>query len=139
MERADRIRLSVSAMTERITEYSLSASSLISLYSSCGTSLVAPSLRKGTSHGASDFLSDDSSKRNIHLLSRGGTERCAYDSLVAWASVFVADVRAVIRPAVRSLSPRGARLSGFRSQRLAGSENICVHVRSLRGDYESFH
>ncbi len=46
-------------------------------------------------------------------------------------ALFIADVRASVRPAFRSLSPGRARLSGLRTQRLAGPEKIRVYVRSL--------
>ena len=38
-----------------------------------------------------------------------------------------------------SLSPRRARLPGLRTQRLAGPEEVRVHVRPLRRDHESLH
>ena len=45
--------------------------------------------------------------------------------------------RAAALSAFRSLSPGSARLSGLWPQRLAGRENIRVHVRSLRRDHQS--
>src|SRR6476619_130740 len=41
-------------------------------------------------------------------------------------------MRASLRPFIRQLSSRRAGLSGLRTQRLAGSEKIRVHVRSHR-------
>src|SRR5437762_8820994 len=95
--------------------------------------------RQGTSHGTPDFLSNDKDRWALHLLSRDRPERGAHDSPVARTPVFIADVRASLRPAFGSLSSRRARLPRFRTQRLAGSEKIRVHVRSLRRDHESLH
>jgi hypothetical protein len=55
---------------------------------------------------------------------RGRPERRANASPAARTSLFVADVRAALRPAFRSLSPGRARLPGLRTQRLAGPEKF---------------
>src|SRR5213083_2490065 len=95
--------------------------------------------RKGRSHGTPDFLSHDTGRWALHLLQRGRSERRAYAAPVARTSLFIADVRAFLRPAFRSLSPCRARLPGLRTQRLAGPEKIRVYVRSLRPDHEALH
>src|SRR5438067_4570058 len=95
--------------------------------------------RKGRSHGTPDFLSHDTGRWALHLLQRGRSERRAYAAPVARTSLFIADVRAFLRPAFRSLSPCHARLPGLRTQRLAGPEKIRVYVRSLRRDHESLY
>src|SRR5689334_11239419 len=94
---------------------------------------------KRTSRGASNLLSHHIGGWCFDLLQGGWLERRTDASLVARTAVFLADVRATIRAAVRSLSPRRARLPGLRTQRLAGPETIRVHVRSLRRDHESLH
>jgi hypothetical protein len=68
-----------------------------------------------------------------------GPKRCADASPAARTSLFIADVRASLRPAFRSVSPCRARLPGLRTQRVAGPEKICVYVRSLRRGHESLH
>src|SRR5438067_1116573 len=98
-------------------------------------SIALPSPRKGTSHGTPDFLSHDTDRWALHLLQRGWPEGCADDSLFARIAIFVADVRAAVRPAFRSLSPRRAGLPGLWAQRLAGSKKIRVYVRSPRRDH----
>src|SRR6266581_4753457 len=95
--------------------------------------------KKGTFHGTPDFLSHDTDRWALHLLPRGWSQRRAGASPTARTSLFIADVRAALRPAFRSLSPCRARLPGLRTQRLAGPENIRVYVRSLRRDHESLH
>src|SRR5437867_8807739 len=95
--------------------------------------------RKGRSHGTPDFLSHDTGRWALHLLQRGRPERRADASPAARTSLFIADVRASLHPAFRSLSPCRARLPGLRTQRLAGPEKIRVYVRSLRRDHESLH
>ena len=52
-------------------------------------------------------------------------------SPAARTALVIANVRAALRPALRSLSPGRARLPWLRTQRLAGPEEIRVHVRSL--------
>src|SRR4029077_12611598 len=94
---------------------------------------------KGTSRGASHVLSRYTGGWSFDLLQRGRPERRTGTSPAARTAVFLADVRATVRPAVRSLSPGRARLPGLRTQRLAGPETIRVHVRSLRRDHESLH
>src|SRR5207244_3382568 len=66
-------------------------------------------------------------------------ERRADASPAARTSVIIADVRAALRPAFRSLSPCRARLPRLWTQRLAGPEKIRVYVRSLCRDHESLH
>src|SRR5258708_13303789 len=102
-------------------------------------SIAGKSRRKGTSHGTPDFLPQDTDRWAFHFLQRGRAERRTDASPAARTSLIIADVRASVRPAFRSLSPCRARLPGLRSQRLAGPENIRVYVRSLRRDHESFH
>ncbi len=94
-------------------------------------SIAVPDAGKGTSHGTPDFLSHDTGRWALHLLPRGRPERRADDSPAARTSLFVANVRAALRPAFRSLSPGRARLPRLRTQRLAGSEKIRVYLRSL--------
>ena len=57
----------------------------------------------------------------------------------ARTSLFIANVRAALRPAFRSISPHRAGLSGIRTQRLAGSEKIRLHLRSHCRNHESLH
>src|SRR5438270_12652906 len=102
-------------------------------------SIARPIRRKGTSHGTPDFLSHHPDRWALHLLQRGRPEKRADTSSAARTSFFIADVRASLRPALRSLSPCRARLPGFRTQRLAGPEKIRLHFRSLRRAYESRH
>src|SRR6266849_4165957 len=101
------------------------------------TSIARP--RKGTSHGTPNFLSHDTDRWSLHLLQRGRPERRADASPAARSALFIADVRASLRPAFRSLSPCRARLPGLWTQRLAGPEKIRVYIRSLRRDHESLH
>ena len=100
-------------------------------------SIAGPGPREGTLHGTSDFLSHDRDRWALHLLPRGRRKRRADASPAAWISLFIADVRASLCPALRPLSPGCARLPGLRTQRLAGPENIRVHVRPLGRDHES--
>src|SRR5438270_1290707 len=102
-------------------------------------SIARPIRRKGTSHGTPDFLSHHPDRWALHLLQRGRPEKRADTSSAARTSFFIADVRASLRPALRSLSPCRARLPGFRTQRLAGPEKIRVHIRLLRRGHESLH
>src|ERR1700733_4255375 len=94
--------------------------------------------RKGTSRGTPEFLSHNKNRWPFHFLQRSRAEARAGDSAAARTTLFLAYVRAASRRAFRSLSPGGAGLSGVRAQRLAGPEEIRVHVRSLRRNYESF-
>ena len=71
-----------------------------------------------------DFLSRDTDRWALHLLLRGRPERRADASLAARAALFVADVRASLRQAVRSLSPCRARFPRLRTQRLAGPKKF---------------
>src|SRR5580658_7245703 len=102
-------------------------------------SIAGPRPRKGTSRGTPDLLSHDTDRRALHLLQRGRPERRAHASPAARAALFIADVRTSLRPAFRSLSPCRARLPRLRTQRLAGPEQIRVHLRSHRGNHESLH
>src|SRR5262249_24027273 len=101
--------------------------------------IAGPSQRKGTSRGTPDFLSHDTDRWALQLLQGGWPQRRADASPAAWISLFIADVRASLRPATRSLSPCGSRLPGLRTQRRAGPEKIRVYVRSVRRDQESLH
>jgi alpha/beta hydrolase family protein len=102
-------------------------------------STAGPSPGKGTYHGTPDFLPHYTNRWAFHLLQRGRPERRADTSPAARTSLIIADVRASVRPAFRSLSPYRARLPGFRTQRVAGPKNIRVYLRSLRRDHESLH
>jgi hypothetical protein len=95
-------------------------------------SIAGPSPRKEKSRGTPDFLSHDKDRWALDLLQRGRPERRADASLAARISLVIADVRAALRPAFRSLSPRRARLPGLRTQRLAGPEAVQIYVRSHR-------
>src|SRR5205807_5597459 len=103
------------------------------------SSVAGPSSRKGTFHGIPDFLSHDAGRWALHLLPRGRPQRRADAAPAARTPLFIADVRAALRPAFRSLSPCRARLPGLRTQRLAGPEKIRVYLRSLRRDHESLY
>src|SRR5437588_5657134 len=94
---------------------------------------------KGTSRETPDFLSHDTGRGTLHLLPRGRAERRANALAVARASFLIPDVRTPVLSAFRSLSPSRARLPRLRTQRLAGSESIPVHVRSHRRNHESLH
>src|SRR6267378_7532800 len=102
-------------------------------------SIAGPGPGKGTARGTPDFLSHDTDRWALHLLQRGRPERRADASPAARTAFFVANVRAALRPALRSLSPGFARLPGLRTQRLAGPKTIHLHLRSLRRDHESLH
>src|SRR5580693_2821931 len=93
----------------------------------------------GEFYEISNTLSHDTNRWTIHLLQRGRPERRADDSAAAWTAVFIPNVRATLRPAFRSLSPGRARLPWIWTQRLARSEEVCLYLRSLRGDHEPFH
>src|SRR5437870_13902021 len=84
-------------------------------------SIAGSSPRKGTSHGTPDFLSHDTHRWAVHFLQRGRPERRADASPAPRASVIIADVRAAIRPAFRSLSPGRARLPWLWTQCLRGA------------------
>src|SRR6267143_1947551 len=99
--------------------------------------IAGPGPRKGTSRGTPDLLSNNADRWSLHLLQRGRTERRADDAAPPRTPLFIADVRASLRPPVRSLSPGRARLPRLRTQRLAGPESIRLHVRPLRRDHES--
>src|SRR5437588_4541794 len=94
---------------------------------------------KGTSRETPDVLSHDTGRGTLHLLPRGRAERRANALAVARASFLIPDVRTPVLSAFRSLSPSRARLPRLRTQRLAGSESIPVHVRSHRRNHESLH
>src|SRR5712672_155019 len=84
--------------------------------STAGPSSARPGPGKGTSRETPDFLSHDTGRWTLHLLQRGRVERRADASPVARTPVFLADVRASLRPAFRSLSPCRARLPRLRTQ-----------------------
>src|SRR4029077_11252672 len=100
-------------------------------------STAGPRPGKGTTREKPDFLSHDTGRWTRHLLQRGRAERCANAFTVARASFLIADVRAPVLSAFRSLSPSRTRLPRFRTQRLAGREKIRLHVRSHRRNHES--
>src|SRR6202521_2241132 len=108
-------------------------------YDARNISTAGPRPGKGTARGALNLLSQHTDRWTLHLLQRGRAERRANAFAVARASFLIPDVRAPVLSAFRSLSPGSARLSGLWPQRLAGPENIRVHVRSLRRDHESLH
>ena len=97
----------------------------------CGRSAAGPSPRKERSMEHPTVYRTITGRRALDLLPGGGAEGRTDAAAAARAAVFVADVRAALRPALRSLSPRRARLPGFRTQRLAGPEAVRLHVRSL--------
>jgi pimeloyl-ACP methyl ester carboxylesterase len=66
-------------------------------------SVTGANPRKGTSRGIPDFLSHDTDRWAFDLLQGGRPQRRADTSPAAWTSVFIADVRASLRPAFRSL------------------------------------
>src|SRR5215469_964285 len=103
------------------------------------SSTAGPGPSKGRSRATPDFLSHKRDKWVLHLLQRGRSEGRADASPAARISLFIADVRAALRPAFRSLSPCRARLPGLRTQRLAGLEAVRLYVRSLRPDHDSLH
>ena len=65
------------------------------------------------------LLPHDTDQWTLHLLQRGWPERRANASAAARTAIIIADVRAALRPALRSLSPCRARLPRLRTQRLA--------------------
>ena len=101
--------------------------------------VAGPGPGKGASRGAPDLLPHDPGRRPLDLLQGGRPEGRADDPPAARPSLVVADVRAALRPAFRPLPPRRARLPGLRAQRLAGPEEVRVHVRSHRRGHESLH
>src|ERR1700675_2364789 len=102
-------------------------------------SIAGSSPRKGTSHGTPDVLSHHTDRWAVHFLQRSRPERRADASSAPRTSIIIADVRAALHPAFRSLSPGRARLPRIRTQRLAGPEEVRVYIRSLRRDYESLY
>src|SRR6266850_6940492 len=66
-------------------------------------SIARPSPGKGTFRGTPDFLSHDADRWAVRLLQRGRPERLPDASPAARTSIFIADVRASLRPAFRSL------------------------------------
>src|SRR5262249_40463949 len=86
--------------------------------------MAGRSPRKGTSHGTPDFLSHDTDRWALHLLQGARPQRRADAAPPARLSLFIADVRASLRLALRSLSPCRTRLPGLRTQRLARPEKV---------------
>src|SRR6266404_9643750 len=115
--------------------HDLGAFSCAYIFSIAGTEL--PRSRKRASRAKPHFVSHGTDRRADDLLQRGRPKKRADASPVARTSLFVANVRAALRPARRSLSPCRARLSGLRTQRLAGREEILVYIRSHCRDHES--
>src|SRR5436190_10925454 len=72
-------------------------------------STASPRPGKGTSREIPDCLSHDTGRWTLHLLQRGRAERGANAFAAARTPVFIADVRASLHPAFRSLSPSRAR------------------------------
>src|SRR6202021_1651371 len=99
----------------------------------------SPDATRGTNHEEFDFLSHRTDRWAVNFLPRVWSERRPDDSPAARLAIFFANVRASFHPSFRSLSPCRARLSGLRSQRLAGPENIRVPLRSHCGNTESLH
>src|SRR5215470_16470869 len=95
-------------------------------------SIACPSPRNGTPRATPDFLSHHTGRRPLYFLQRGRPERRADNSPATWLPLFIANVRASLRPAFRSSSPCRARLSGIRTQRLAGPEAVPLHLRPHR-------
>src|SRR5712664_4154156 len=77
-------------------------------------SIAGQSPGKGTSRGIPDFLSHHTDRWSLDLLQRGRPETRADASPAARTSLFIADVRASLHPAFRSLSHSRARLPGLR-------------------------
>src|SRR5579864_247414 len=94
---------------------------------------------EGNADEPSDSLSHDSDRRAVDFLPGSRAEGRADDSPFAWSSLVVANVRAALRSSCRSLPLDRARLPRVRTQRLAGPQEIRLHVRSLRRDHESLH
>src|SRR5262249_20942731 len=82
--------------------------------------IADPTPRRETSRVTPHFLSHATDRGALYLLQRSRPESRAGASAAARTPLFVADVRASLRPAFRSLSPCRARLPGLRTQRLAG-------------------
>src|SRR5262249_20803590 len=76
-------------------------------------------------------LPHDRDQWALHLLPGGRAEGRAGTSAAARISVLIADVRASLRPAIGSLPPYRARLSGLWTQQLAGPRKVRIYVRSL--------
>src|SRR5260370_42094887 len=87
-------------------------------------SIASPRPRKGTPHETPHSLSHHTDRWSLHLLQRGLPERRANASPAARTALLVTNVRAAVGPAFRPLSPCRARLSGLRTQLLAGSAKI---------------
>src|SRR6266849_463131 len=79
-------------------------------------SSASPRRGKGTSRENADVLSHDKGIWTLYLLQRSWSERLADPSPVARAPVFLADVRAPLHPAFRSLPSCRARLPPLRTQ-----------------------
>src|SRR5579864_2975515 len=85
-------------------------------YDARNISTAGPHPGKGTSRETPDYLSHPTGRWTFHLLQRGRAERRANASPAARTSVVLADVRASLHPAFRSLSPYRARLPRLRTQ-----------------------
>ena len=79
----------------------------------------------------------DSGRWALHSLQRGRLEGRADAPPAPRTALVFADLRAALRATERPVSPRRSRLPRLRAQRLAGSEELRVHVRPLRRDPES--
>jgi len=78
--------------------------------------------RKETSHGTPDFYRTTQIDGLSIFYREAGPKDAPTLLRSARTSLIIADVRASVRAAFRSVSPCRARLSGLRSQRLAGPE-----------------
>src|SRR5579872_3747173 len=99
----------------------------------------SPDATRGANHEVSDFLSHRTDRWAVNFLSGVWSEKRPDDSPAARSALLFANVRASLHPSFRSLSSCRARLPRLRSQRLAGPEEIRVHLRSYRGNNESLH
>src|ERR1700732_2051216 len=84
--------------------------------------------RRGIARGTSHLLSNDSGRWALNLLPRGGSEGRPVAALAPRPAVVVAHVRAALRTAVRSIPPCRTGLSWISPQRLAGPQDVRVHV-----------
>src|SRR5579872_47486 len=92
----------------------------------------SPASSENVPHGISNDLPDHKDRRALHFLPGGWSEGRAGIASATRASVILAHVRAALRQAVRSLSFGRAGLPWLWAQRLAGPEDVRLHIRSLR-------